>query len=100
MDGKENTVRLLFGPAGAIDGSHAVLTSTAISNTLRGVFRTAQKNAAPSLCLKDEMRAPRFRRARPDAASLGTAVRELPLVLVELLGQMVARPMAVTRASS
>jgi hypothetical protein len=64
---KRNTVRLLFRPAGDIDGSHAVLTSTAIStgpNTVRGVFRTAREKAALSLCFKDERRAPKPSRRR------------------------------------
>jgi hypothetical protein len=96
LDGKRNTARLLCTPAGAIAGSHAVLTSTASSpgpKTVRGVFQTAREKAAPSMCLRmrggrRNRRGAAVRRARPGAASVGTVVRELLRMLVELLAQM------------
>ena len=85
-----------------MDGSHAVLTSTAISagpKMARSVFRTAREKAA-HLC-DSRMRGGRrnrrgasVRRARPGAGSMSAVVRELPRVLVEVLAQMETRSMA------
>ena len=78
-DGKLSTVPPRLRPAGAIDGSHAALTSTASylgREAVRDVFPSAGEKAAPPFCFvvdRGRRRGTTVRRARPPAARAPTS---------------------------
>ena len=93
-DGKLSTVPPRLRPAGAIDGSHAALTSTASylgREAVRDVFPSAGEKAAPPFCFvvdRGRRRGTTVRRARPPPARAPASSCTSVCSLVAVLARM------------